>query len=1038
MWRLPPQLVFILITLVAWNKVRGQAPPAQLGFQQVTTLDGLSDNRVTCLLEDRTGHIWIGTERGLNRYDGQHVEQFTGDHAPDDLHISSLAEDSAGTIWATTTADGLFAYQPASGSFRQYRHSDKDERSIPSDQLNHVTALNDSVLVISTRDKGMVWFNTKSGKWHAQAYHKRRPTPYNDTSGTNAFWCHSTLRLDSERLWMGMIPGGNSYLIDAFSGKVLREVTSVHADSMISLTNALVFGGELLAGGWGLGITRIALHGSEPPSYVPVPDEITSMVPWGKGLVLAGTKINGLVLLDGNLRPIARYHHVHGDAASLVQDRVRCLLKDHQGNLWAGTAGGLNVHAPCVWRMRVIPLFPPERTEQPNLTFHQISQDPDGTIRMATSHGFFTCKAPGLASAQHMLTYAGFPLEVTGLFPAGPMQWYVGTETGAFPYDPRWEAGTAGSIELARGGNPQGQGMFQVRSMILDTVWGQPALITGALGFAHMALATRTNTYLDWHPNYLTSNPAVNLLVHCTVRDAEGRYWNASDKGILKWSLHRRSKADSVEAFNREAAGEHNLQSDRTSMLAIHGDTIWAAMLDGSLVSIAGGKAQTHAVPTQMAKSLLGLTFSRDGQVWCTTDNGLVRYTTTTGAWLHVPVNDGRSYRQLNPCITTLQDGTIAFCANNCLVTFDPTAFENLPMLPDAQLTWTRNSWGPLNMDEKGIVRLPYRNGSFEAGLTALYPVGPAPLEFLYRLEDLETEPHLAGPGMPVRYAGLPVGTHRLLVSTRDAYGRTSTERPLLTLIITGPVWQQWWFYAALAVAGIGAVWAWSRYKLREALQMQAVRDGIARDLHDDIGSTLGSISYYSEALKRQIGAQDDQAREVADRIGSNSREMIERMGDIVWSIDPRNDTAGSLEQRISAYATSLLGSRGITLDFPKVESLLSEPLDARSRRMLFLIFKEALHNALKYAACTKVELALWTEDGQLWLRVSDNGAGFDVDNLNPYNGNGIGGMSLRAKSVGGGAVVRSRPGQGTEVLAHVPVSKEIPRNRDWLRKGAG
>jgi hypothetical protein len=183
-------------------------------------------------------------------------------------------------------------------------------------------------------------------------------------------------------------------------------------------------------------------------------------------------------------------------------------------------------------------------------------------------------------------------------------------------------------------------------------------------------------------------------------------------------------------------------------------------------------------------------------------------------------LNDGREFNGLNACITTLQNGQVDCCANNCLITFDPGAFDRLSPLPAPAIGWITNSWGKLEPDAQGRLDLPYRNASFEAGFTALSTVGPQPLTFLYRLEDVENEPHTTSAAQAVHYAGLPVGTHRLLVSVRDAYGRTGPERALLTLVIPGPLWQHWWFYALLAVAASGAVFAWSRHRLRQALGM--------------------------------------------------------------------------------------------------------------------------------------------------------------------------------------------------------------------------
>ena len=105
--------------------------------------------------------------------------------------------------------------------------------------------------------------------------------------------------------------------------------------------------------------------------------------------------------------------------------------------------------------------------------------------------------------------------------------------------------------------------------------------------------------------------------------------------------------------------------------------------------------------------------------------------------------------------------------------------------------------------------------------------------------------------------------------------------------------------------------------------------------------------------------------------------------------------------------------------------------MDTGKRRALFLIFKEALHNALKYSGCSTVEVALEENDKQLTLRISDNGQGFDLSAVQSYNGNGLASMATRAQEVGGRATVSSSPGHGTVVLAWVPMGKSIPRKGD-------
>lgn len=1000
-----------------------------LRFQHITTADGLSDNGVTCLLEDREGYIWIGTERGLQRYDGQRMEHFTGPQDPGSVRLSSLAIDSSGGIWAASTDAGLYHYLPATHSFERFQLSAVDAPPLPSNNLNHVLALNDSIIVICTTDAGVVWFNTRTHHWFSKGYNLSGRIATKEKDDRKSSWCHSTTRVGPDRLWLGLIPGGNSFVIDAHTGEELVNIRSSHADSLYSLTNAIAVQGALIAGGWGQGISRIPVDNWNQQSFVPLADEVTALVPWRNGNLLAGTKINGLIELDPMLRPIAKFKHKRGVAASLVNDRVRCMLTDRHGNLWVGTSAGLSVHAPDVWRMRVTDLFPKTAPDQADLTFHNLQQDVDGTIRISTSHGFFTLKRPGTIPRFIPLRSHGVPLELTGLYPAGKGTWVVGTETGFFSYDPRKEqnAGFRSEVELSR---PFKQiTMYQVRSVTPDTVRGIPVLVVGALGWGYLLFDPASRDTLSWNDN--SQAVKSGAMVSCTLRDPEGWYWSGSDKGVVRWRIRKSSITDVETIFNGQVKGGTKPSSAQVNAMALHGGTVWAAMRDAALVDMVNGEAHVHQVPANMATNLLGLTFDRSGNVWCTTGNGLVRFTPATGAWLHVPVNDGQTFRQLNTCILTLRDGNIAFCADNSLITFDPAEFNELPTVPEPELVAVKNSWGPLVPDANGRVKLPYRAGAFEAEVTALSPTGPGRLEFLYRLEDIEQEAHATTASTPLRYAGMPTGMHKLLVRTRDAYGRTGPERALLTLYVAGPFWQRWWFYALLALATSLAAWAWSRHKLRQALGLQAVRDGIARDLHDELGSTLGSISYYSEALKRKLGPEDAVAQQVADRIGANSREMIGRMSDIVWSVDPRNDDTTSLLDRMKVHAGDLLATRGIQLNFHTGAGISERRLSTSSRRALFLIFKEALHNALKYAECSAVDISLTSTRRTITLSVADNGKGFDPDNVDSYNGNGLPSMRTRAANLGGNFGVHSRPGEGTTVSVTVPLSDGITRSGD-------
>ena len=215
------------------------------------------------------------------------------------------------------------------------------------------------------------------------------------------------------------------------------------------------------------------------------------------------------------------------------------------------------------------------------------------------------------------------------------------------------------------------------------------------------------------------------------------------------------------------------------------------------------------------------------------------------------------------------------------------------------------------------------------------------------------------------------------------------------------------------------------RYRLRQRQRMQQVRDRIARDLHDDIGSTLGSISFFSELARQRLGDRDvDNAQAVMGRIGERSREMIGRMSDIVWSIDPKNDGGGPLAERMRLFAAEILAAKDIILHFtcdPAVEQL---QLDMVQRREFFLVLKEAVSNAAKHAQCTVVEVVFGRVGNVLELSVSDNGTGISTDLGVGLNGNGLGSMNKRAATLGGTFVIDGRTGGGTTIRLTAPVKR--------------
>ena len=224
-----------------------------------------------------------------------------------------------------------------------------------------------------------------------------------------------------------------------------------------------------------------------------------------------------------------------------------------------------------------------------------------------------------------------------------------------------------------------------------------------------------------------------------------------------------------------------------------------------------------------------------------------------------------------------------------------------------------------------------------------------------------------------------------------------------------------------LAISLLGFFLWRNRQQVRAQLRVAETRQRIARDLHDEVGSTLSSISILSESAR-----QKDADATRLNNIGDKARAALDSISDIVWSVNPENDTMEKALARMSTYASEMLENQGAELRFkvsPEVE-MLSLPME--KRKEFYLIFKEAIHNCAKYAHANYVEVRIEKKNNLLSLLIKDDGVGFDLQRKMPetqvLGGNGLRNMSARATAIGGELHVHTAPGAGTEVRLQLPL----------------
>jgi signal transduction histidine kinase len=180
------------------------------------------------------------------------------------------------------------------------------------------------------------------------------------------------------------------------------------------------------------------------------------------------------------------------------------------------------------------------------------------------------------------------------------------------------------------------------------------------------------------------------------------------------------------------------------------------------------------------------------------------------------------------------------------------------------------------------------------------------------------------------------------------------------------------------------------------------------------MGSTLSTINILSEMAKMKVGTDTGKTKEFIDKISDNSTRMMEAMDDIVWSINPMNDSMQKVTARMREFATGVLEAKNIDYTFKVDEAVNELKLDMEARRDLFLLFKEAINNLAKYSNCTNADIDIRVAKSFLSMRIYDNGVGFRIDEAD--SGNGLINMKKRAQSLKGTLKIESEINAGTVV----------------------
>jgi signal transduction histidine kinase/ligand-binding sensor domain-containing protein len=945
--------------------------------------DGLPGNNVTGVSQTSEGYIWLATHNGLARFDGARFEEIPlpipsgrshplirelllgrGDQLWIALEGGLLVSRSRTAITLFTATNGLPAIRP--------------------------------VALIQDRP-GAVWIGYADGT--VCRLDSGRVTRFGPKDGLEGVGpCFLTADIEGQ-VWFAKAGRVGTWRDGKF--RVLRTFTERGLGLGLARDGGLwvCAGRELLR----------YQEGAEPSrrGLLPTPRqnvEPTVVFEDRLGAVWVGTSVAGLFHFDGT-------NLVHVDTS---HEEILSLANDREGNLWVGTGGGgLNRLRP-----RVVEL---QTTESglPSATVRSICEDEAGVMWAVAQTGELTRREGG--------TWTTVPVKdgwtgarATCVVKDGAGGVWIGTYHGGLL---RWRNGQFVSLARSDGlGGDVIRGLLAARNGDLWIALESPACIQ----------RFRQGKFQTF------AQPPGSHAARAMAEDTAGNVWFGTQDGFLL-----RSGEDNLVDETR-----HTLVPPRPirCLAALPDGSLWIGYAGAGLGRFRDGKfAPVDTRHGLHDANICALAADDGGGVWCSADHGIfqVRQRELDA------VADGRAERVRSvlfgrdeglaslqasygyaPGLARSHDGLLWFPMRTGLAVVNPVRTPANRLPPPVQIQRLRIDGQAVDFSDGRICVVPPEHRRLEIDFTALSFVAPENVHFRYRLKGLDEGWTEANSGQRTAlFSRLPAGAYEFHVTACNNAGIWNEEGQTLGLVVPPFFWQQWWFRAAgLGVFGLGVA-AVVRYvsfrrlrlklaRLEQETTLHRERARIAKDIHDDLGASLTQISLLGKLAQQDLD-QPETAREHVQHISLAARQGVKAVDEIVWAVNPRNDSLAHLLEYAGQYAVDFLRAANVRcrVDFPA--EIPPRALAGDIRHSLFLLVKEALNNIVKHSHATEVRLRACLEGDRLHLSLNDNGRGFEIAPENALS-DGLRNMQQRLAEIGGTCRIQSVPGEGTSVFVEL------------------
>ncbi|MGA3284798.1 MAG: two-component regulator propeller domain-containing protein [Verrucomicrobiota bacterium] len=964
-----------------------------------STREGLPQSSVISVIQARDGYLWLGTLNGLVRFDGNRFTVFDEENTPglNSDRIIYLFEDGRTNLWIGTDTTGVGLVQD--GKIKNFEIG-------RAGQEGKLT----SVCEDST---GTVWFYTADS--HLARYQNGKMETLNFNFPTPPI-CRMIAAEKSGALWIADVNGMFSIRPENFNPQAIVVGESVRAERL-----------DFILASRNGGIWRL-MNGRIQKWKSGGLEKDFGAYPWGNSIIKAACEDRDGNLIVGTLGAGVFWYDVNGKYERISKEQglssalVLSLCMDREGNLWVGTDGdGLDRVKRKIFNS------PAELHPWP---VQSLSDDAHGGLWISfNAHGLSYCRTNSTQDYS-----VGIYSTAWSVLVDNRQQVWAGThDEGLFQFQTNHFQPAPGAKNLG----PWVYALFQDHN---GQLWAGTRN-----GLAHW-------DGLNWKM-FTTRDGLSENIIRAIAEDVEGNLWVGTESGGL--NLFKGGK------FITYKQAEDGLPGNDISALYLDQDgALWVGTFGHGLAQFHNGKGTRYSTRDGLASNGIGYIIEDDaGNLWIGSNAGLMRInkkslndyalgTTNSLSCRTYGEAEGLPTRECSvgaqPAAIRTHDGQLWFPTVKGLVSVNPAELKPNLQLPAVMIesvrvdgreqktnllasTWPQSiTIAPGN--EQLVVQL-------EIHYTAPNFTAPGEVRFKYRLEGRESVWTEVGNTRAAYYSEVPPGHYRFHVIACNEDGVWNETGSFLDITVEPQFWQTGWFRVTAIVCFLGLIIAVVRYlstqklqrqlqvlKHREALERE--RSRIARDLHDQLGANLTQVALLGEMAEADQNAPEE-IETHAQQISQTARETTRALDEIVWAVNPANDTLDGLVNYACKYAQEYLALAGVRCRADVPAQLPATVIPPEVRHNAFLAFKEAVNNVVKHAQASEARIRLKLQPDSFTLEIEDNGRGLgSPDTGAAATRNGLRNMRKRMEDIHGEFSIGPGANGGTLVRLTVPISK--------------